>query len=66
LICVTENLVGLKKLIELDAKCREAKVGFILAETLGAMVYTFVDFGNHTIFDADGEPTKQFIISNIT
>ena len=66
LICVTENLVGLKKLQELNAKCREAKVGFILAETLGAMVYTFVDYGNHTIFDADGEQTKQFIISNIT
>ena len=30
------------------------------------MVYTFVDFGNHTIFDADGEQTKQFIVSNIT
>ena len=30
------------------------------------MVYAFVDFGNHTIFDEDGEQTKQFIVSNIT
>ena len=65
-ICVTENLIGLQKLIDLNEKARAAKVGFILAETLGAMVYTFVDFGNHVIFDADGEHTKQFIISNIT
>ena len=65
-ICVTENLVGLQKLIDLNEKARAAKVGFILAETLGAMVYTFVDYGNHTVFDADGEHTKQFIISNIT
>jgi ubiquitin-activating enzyme E1 len=65
-ICVTENLIGLQKLIDLNEKARAAKVGFILAETLGAMVYTFVDFGNHVIFDADGEHTKQFIISNVT
>lgn len=32
-------------------------MGFILAETLGAMVYAFIDFGNHTIVDADGEET---------
>jgi hypothetical protein len=30
------------------------------------MVYAFVDFGTHTIFDEDGEQTKQFIVSNIT
>jgi ubiquitin-activating enzyme E1 len=29
------------------------------------MIYTFVDYGNHTIFDADGEQTKAFIISGI-
>ena len=66
LVCVTENFVGLTKLIELNEKCRAANIGFILAETLGAMVYTFVDYGNHTVFDADGENTKQFIISSIT
>ena len=65
-ICVTENLVGLAKLIDLNEACRAANVGFILAETLGAMVYSFVDYGNHTVFDADGEMTKQFIISSIT
>jgi hypothetical protein len=54
-ICVTENFVGLAKLIELNEKCRAANVGFILAETLGPMVYTFVDYGTHTIVDADGE-----------
>jgi hypothetical protein len=60
LVCVTENFVGLTKLIELNEKCRAANpnVGFILAETLGPMVYTFVDYGSHTIFDADGEQTK--------
>jgi hypothetical protein len=66
IICVTENLFGLSKLIEINEAARAAGVGFILAETLGAMVYTFVDFGEHTIFDADGEQTKPFIISGIT
>jgi hypothetical protein len=42
-------------LIELNEKARAANVGFILAETLGAMVYTFVDYNKHTVFDADGE-----------
>merc|ERR1712232_1136272 len=31
IICVTENFVGLSKLIELNEACRAAKVGFILA-----------------------------------
>ena len=65
-ICVTENLVGLTKLIALNEAARAANVGFILAETLGAMIYAFVDYGKHTIFDHDGEQTKQFIISAIS
>jgi ubiquitin-activating enzyme E1 len=65
LICVTENLVGLNKLIEWNEAARKAKVGFILAETLGAMIYTFVDYHDHVIFDADGEQTKSYIISAI-
>jgi ubiquitin-activating enzyme E1 len=65
-ICVTENLFPITRLIEINKKARAEKVGFILSETLGAMVYAFVDYGSHTIFDADGEQTKPFIISSIT
>jgi ubiquitin-activating enzyme E1 len=65
-ICVTDNLFPITRLIEINKKARAENIGFILAETLGAMVYAFVDYGNHTIFDGDGEQTKPFIISSIT
>jgi len=65
-ICVTENLTGFESLMSLDAACRVAGKGFVLAETLGAAGYVFVDFGEqHKVFDMDGEPTKQFVISKV-
>jgi len=65
-ICVTDNLFSLTRLIEINKRCRTENSGFVLAETLGPMVYAFLDYGKHVIFDADGEQTKPFIISSIT
>merc|ERR1719253_939037 len=64
-ICITENLFGLKRLQEINEKCRAANVGFILSETLGAATYAFVDYNKHTIHDANGENTENFIVSSI-
>jgi hypothetical protein len=37
-----------------------------MAETMGVAGYTFVDFGDsHVMFDKDGEPTKQYIVTSI-
>jgi len=65
-ICVTENLFTITRLIEINKKARAENVGFILCETLGPMCYAFLDYGKHTIFDDDGERTHQFIVSSIT
>ena len=33
---------------------------------MGVAGYTFVDFGDsHIMFDKDGEPTKQYIVTSI-
>lgn len=51
---------------ELNAKCREAKTGFISTGCLGAYGFCFSDFGErHVITDADGENTHQFVVSYI-
>jgi ubiquitin-activating enzyme E1 len=64
---VTELLPSLGPVEVLNEKLRAAGVGFILSETLGAAGYTFLDFGDkHQVFDQDGEPTKEFIVSRIS
>jgi len=66
-VCFTEMLTQFEDVVEIDKICRANKVGFIIAETLGAVGYIFVDYGEQfLITDADGEPTKNFIISNIS
>jgi hypothetical protein len=38
-----------------------------LGEALGVTGYTFLDYSeNHSIFDANGEDTKNFIVTNIS
>ena len=67
LICVTENLFNLTRLIDINKQARAKNIGFILAEALGPLVYTFLDYGDkHTIFDPNGEQTRSVIVSNIT
>lgn len=66
-VCLTENFLSQEKNFALNEACRAKGVGFILAETLGAAGYIFLDYGdNHKITDLDGEPCKQFIVSSIT
>lgn len=62
----TENFVGIEALMDFNQAARSAECGFILAETMGVAGYTFVDFGDsHVMFDKDGEPTKQYIVTSI-
>lgn len=66
-VCFTEMLTQFEDVVEIDKLCRAHKVGFIIAETLGAVGYIFLDYGEQfLVTDADGEPTKNFIISNIS
>ena len=67
LVCYTENFSGFSNLVTVDNFCREHKVGYVLAETLGAAGYVFVDFGTaHIVTDHDGEATKSFIVVSIS
>jgi len=55
-ICLTENFWGLEKMTALNEAARSQRVGFLLAETLGAAGFVFSDFGKeHIITDANGE-----------
>jgi ubiquitin-activating enzyme E1 len=59
LICITHTNQTIGELTKLDQFCRENKIGFILAETLGLAGFIFVDYGEHHIVtDLDGEPCK--------
>lgn len=52
---------------QINEFCRTNKIGFIQAQSLGAMGYTFVDYGeNFKINDANGEETQSFIVVNVT
>lgn len=65
-VCITENF-DTKQLYSLNKKARENKVGYILAETLGAAGYIFLDYGDEFIItDSDGEQTKSFIVTSAT
>ena len=66
LICITENFFGQQRLAEINQICRANRIGFILTENLGLASYTFLDYGpEFMVNDADGEPTRQFIVSSI-
>lgn len=65
-ICITENLWGFERLVEIDEICRSSNKGFILSETMGLAGYTFVDYGPEFIVrDKDAEQTQKFIVINI-
>lgn len=67
IVVVTENFIGLSALESLNLKCRDNKVGFIISEAMGASGYVFLDYGvDFVITDPNGEPTKPFIVSNVT
>jgi ubiquitin-activating enzyme E1 len=66
-VCYTENLNGVKNITEVNNFCHAKGVGFILSETLGALGYAFVDYGEkHGINDADGEQCKSFMVVSIS
>eukprot|EP00003_Mantamonas_plastica_P025278 TRINITY_DN4919_c0_g4_i7.p1 TRINITY_DN4919_c0_g4~~TRINITY_DN4919_c0_g4_i7.p1 ORF type:complete len:306 (-),score=89.75 TRINITY_DN4919_c0_g4_i7:2-919(-) len=66
-VVVLANPTQPELLNELNQKCRENGVGFILVGCHGLSGYTFVDFGdNHATFDKNGVPPTTFIVTDIT
>ena len=66
-VCYTENLNNISHLFGVNKFCRDNKVGFILAETMGVAGYAFLDYGDqHLVTDLDGEAVKSFIVTSIT
>jgi hypothetical protein len=58
-VVITENFAGIDEITKFNKRCRDNGTCFILAETLGAAGYVFLDFGEkHTIRDHNGEDTK--------
>lgn len=54
-------------MIAVNKLCRDNRVGFIASETLGAVGYTFLDYGDEfMVNDADGEQCKSFIVTHIS
>ena len=53
-------------LLDINEACRANNVGFILNECMGVSGYAFLDYGpKFMVTDADGEATKQFIVSSV-
>jgi len=65
LIIITE-LTNLEKLYKINDYCRNNNIGFIYTLALGITGVCFVDFGEHTISDKDGEEIKTYLIKNIS
>lgn len=66
-VCYTEVFENIDKLIEVDELCRSKGIGFIMSLAYGPSGIAFVDYGNEfMVTDADGEETKQFIVTNVT
>lgn len=66
-VCYTEILENIDKLIEVNEFCRAKNIGFILSTTFGPSGFAFLDYGTEfSINDADGEDTKAFIVVNAT
>lgn len=64
IIIITE-VMNKEKLFLINEECRNNKIGFIYAASIGISGFCFVDFGKHTILDENGEECKTFIIKKI-
>ncbi len=66
-VVVTELWDTPEKLIAMNESLRAQGKGTIVVQNLGVSGWAFVDFGEKfTIFDKDGEQTKDFIVSQIS
>ena len=65
LIIITE-LTNIEKLYKINENCSNNNIGFIYTLALGITGVCFVDFGEHTISDKDGEEIKTYLIKNIS
>ena len=65
IIIITE-VMNKEKLFLINDECRKNKIGFIYAASIGITGFCFVDFGEHTISDKNGEECKTFIIKKIS
>ena len=51
--------------IELNEKLRKKNKGLIISVCSGLFGFVFTDFGDHLIYDKNGEPLKHVLISGI-
>lgn len=66
-VCFTEVFDTIDTLIQANKFCHENNIGFIASQNVGAAGYVFLDYGEKfQVLDADGEDTKEFIVSDIT
>ena len=65
-IVVITEVMNKEKLFLLNEECRKNKIGFIYASNIGITGFCFVDFGEHTIIDKNGEESKTFIVKKIS
>ena len=68
-IFVTELLLPIKRIKEIDAFCRASNpaIGFIFTMAMGLYGFTFVDFGQKFVVkDANGENVSSFVVALIT
>lgn len=65
-VCISELIIPLEKIHEINKKARENKRGFVMALALGVTGTVFVDFGDeHIVKDEDGKSPDQFLIKFI-
>ena len=65
-VLVITEITDKKKLFLMNEECRKHKIGFIYAADIGITGFCFVDFGEHTITDKNGEECKTYIIKKIS
>ena len=65
-VLVITEIMNKEKLFIFNEECRKKKIGFIYAANIGITGFCFVDFGEHTIIDKNGEENKTFIIKKIS
>ena len=64
-IIVYSKIQNSEEIYKINDFCRENKKGFLYANLFGLAGFIFSDFGNHIIFDKNGEEKQRVFISSI-
>lgn len=64
-LVIVTDIYPLDQMQELNNLLRLKNKGFICAATLGLFGFTFTDFVQHKVYDKNGEPKKQVLVTSI-